>query len=313
MYDGSVAFVRTSTGDTSSFVAATELHQGSALSPFLFILVVDTETHQLLEGPPFSLLYAGDIALLADTRSQLRRIVQMWQVSLTKTDLKLNVKKTEFMRTGGDVEPITDVNGDAIRQMNKFRYLGGNLSEDGSVDVAVQERITSAWNKWSESTGILCDKRFSNALRSKVCRTVVRPALIHGSECWPLTKALEGKLTVAEMRMLRWCCGLTRLDKVSSEEVRRRMQTAPIQEKVRSQRLWWYGHVLRRNREHPARQVLSVEIAGKRPRRSSKKRWRDVIKRNLEDLPVMEEDAQDRAFWRSRTHTPDPAKVWDKR
>ncbi|EPB69985.1 hypothetical protein ANCCEY_10930 [Ancylostoma ceylanicum] len=206
----------------------------------------------------------------------------MWQDSLAKAGLKLNVKKTEFMSTGRDVEPITDVNGVAIRQVNNFRYLGSILSEDGSVDMAVQKRITSAWYKWRESTGILCDKRCSNALKGKVYLTVVRPALIYGSECWPLTKALERKLTVAEMRMLRWCCGLTRLDEVPNEEVRRRMQTAPIQEKVRSQRLRWYGHLLRRNQKHPARQVLSVEIAGKRPRGDPKKRWEDAYRQLLE-------------------------------
>ncbi|EYB83587.1 hypothetical protein Y032_0332g2740 [Ancylostoma ceylanicum] len=74
------------------------------------------------------------------------------------------------------------------------------------------------------------------------------------------------------------------------------MQTAQIQEKVRSQLLRWYGHLLRRNQEHPARQVSSVEIAGKRPRGAPKKRWEDVIKRDLKDLHVTEEDAQDRVF-----------------
>ncbi|EPB78727.1 hypothetical protein ANCCEY_02246 [Ancylostoma ceylanicum] len=190
-----------------------------------------TVTRQLLKGSPFSLLYADDIALLANVKSQLQRKVQMWQVSLTKVGLKLKVKKTEFMSKGGDVEPITDVNGGAIRQVNKFQYLGSILSKDGSVDMAVQERITSAWNKWRGSTGILRDMRCSNALKGKVYRTVVRPALVYGSECWPLTKGLEGKPTVVEMRMLGWYCGLTRLDKVPNEEVRRRMQTAPIQEK----------------------------------------------------------------------------------
>ncbi|EYB94335.1 hypothetical protein Y032_0173g428 [Ancylostoma ceylanicum] len=196
----------------------------------------------------------------------------MWQVSLTKVGLKLKVKKTEFMSKGGDVEPITDVNGGAIRQVNKFQYLGSILSKDGSVDMAVQERITSAWNKWRGSTGILRDMRCSNALKGKVYRTVVRPALVYGSECWPLTKGLEGKPTVVEMRMLGWYCGLTRLDKVPNEEVRRRMQTAPIQEKVRSQRLRWYGHLLRRNQERPAHHVLSVNVAGKRLRGTPKKR-----------------------------------------
>ncbi|EPB70780.1 hypothetical protein ANCCEY_10131 [Ancylostoma ceylanicum] len=130
--------------ETHQALWATGMHQRSALSPFFFILVVDTVTQKLLEGPPFSLLYADDIALLADTRSQLQRKVQMWQDSLAKAGSKLNVNKTEFISTGRDAELIADVNSDAIRQVNKFRSI---LSEDGSVDMAVQERITSPWNK----------------------------------------------------------------------------------------------------------------------------------------------------------------------
>ncbi|EYC21507.1 hypothetical protein Y032_0019g3866 [Ancylostoma ceylanicum] len=87
---------------------------------------------------------------------------------------------------------------------------------------------------------------------------------------------------MAEMRMLRWFCGPIRLDKVLNEEARRRMLTVPIQKKVRSQCLRYYRHLLRRDQEHLARQVLSVEFAGKRPRGVPKKRWKDVIKRDPE-------------------------------
>ena len=43
--------------------------------------------------------------------------------------------------------------------------------------------------------------------------TVVRSALMYGAETWALKKAQENKLEVAEMRMLRWMCGVTKLDK----------------------------------------------------------------------------------------------------
>ena len=45
-------------------------------------------------------------------------------------------------------------------------------------------------------------------------RTVVRPT---GAETWALKKAQEKKLEVAEMRMLRWMCGVTKLDKIRNE------------------------------------------------------------------------------------------------
>ena len=87
----------------------------------------------------------------------------------------------------------------------------------------------------------------SRILKGKVYRSVVRPAILYGSECWPTTKNHERQLHSAEMRMLRWACGWTRLDRIRNEDVRAVMQTAPVQLKLREQRLRWYGHVLRRS------------------------------------------------------------------
>ena len=57
-------------------------------------------------------------------------------------------------------------------------------------------------------------------VKGKVYRTVVRPALMYGAETWALKKAQEKKLEVAEMRMLRWMCGVTKLDKIINERIR---------------------------------------------------------------------------------------------
>ncbi|PIO75210.1 hypothetical protein TELCIR_02766 [Teladorsagia circumcincta] len=41
------------------------------------------------------------------------------------------------------------------------------------------------------------------------------------------------------------------------------MQTAPIQLKVREQRLRWYGHGLRRPQDHPVRTAMDFEAQEK--------------------------------------------------
>ena len=51
-------------------------------------------------------------------------------------------------------------------------------------------------------------------------RTVVRPALMYGADTRALEKAQERKLEVAEMGMLRWMCGVTKLDKIRNERIR---------------------------------------------------------------------------------------------
>ncbi|VDO65608.1 unnamed protein product [Heligmosomoides polygyrus] len=51
------------------------------------------------------------------------------------------------------------------------------------------------------------------------------------------TRAQERQLHAVEMRMLRWACGCTRQDGVRKEDVRAVMKTAPIQLKMKEQRL----------------------------------------------------------------------------
>ena len=54
-------------------------------------------------------------------------------------------------------------------------------------------------------------------LKGKVYRMVVRLAVLYGSECWPLKKAQVQRLMVAKMRMIRWMCGYTRIDRIKNK------------------------------------------------------------------------------------------------
>jgi hypothetical protein len=52
MYNNVVTSVRTSDGDTNDFSINIELHQGSALSPYLFALMMDEVTRDIQCGIP---------------------------------------------------------------------------------------------------------------------------------------------------------------------------------------------------------------------------------------------------------------------
>ncbi|VDO87408.1 unnamed protein product [Heligmosomoides polygyrus] len=264
------------------------------------------------EGPLRTILYADNIAVVADSREELEEKGQLWQVALADNRLRLNVKKTKFISSEQCTSPILDCQVESIEKAKEFRYLGSDLSEQRSVEQAVRGRINAAWLKWRESTGVLCDRRCSRTFKGKLYKTVVRPALLYGSECWALkSKAQERQLHAAEMRKLRWACGWTRRDRVRNEDVRAVMKTAPIQLKMREQRLRWYGHILRRPEDHPIRLALNFEASGKRPRGAPRKRWKDVIKRDLAELGATPDDALARTRWRRIIRTADPATARD--
>ena len=69
---------------------------------------------------------------------------------------------------------------------------------------------------------------------------------MYGVETWAVKKAQEKKLDIAEMRMLRWMSGVTKLDRIRNERIRGTTKVGEISKKVQESRLKWYGHVLRR-------------------------------------------------------------------
>jgi len=48
----------------------------------------------------------------------------------------------------------------------------------------------------------------------------VTSAMMYVSECWAVDRNIEQRMSVAEMRMLRWMSGVTRGDKARNEYVR---------------------------------------------------------------------------------------------
>ena len=69
MYNNVVTRVRTSDGDTDDFSIRIGLHQGSALSPYLFALVMDEVTRDIQGDIPWYMLFADDVVLVDESRT----------------------------------------------------------------------------------------------------------------------------------------------------------------------------------------------------------------------------------------------------
>ena len=68
MYEGGRMNVRMPGGVNNDFLVGVGLHQGSALSPFLFTLVMDELTKGIQDELPWCMLFAYDIVLIDQTR-----------------------------------------------------------------------------------------------------------------------------------------------------------------------------------------------------------------------------------------------------
>ena len=106
-----------------------------------------------------------------------------------------------------------------MNQVEKFKYLGVTLSEQGGSELAVRARITAAWNKWRECSWVVYDKKMPRRLKVKVYTKVIRPVLLYGAEVWVTRKKEEHLLETTEMRMLRRIKGVTLKDRERSEDI----------------------------------------------------------------------------------------------
>ena len=209
--------------------------------------------------------------------------LERWRDTLEAKGFRLSRSKTEYLHCRfsaeeGGVASEVAIEGEIIPRVERFRYLGSIIQGDGGIDEDINHRIKVGWQKWKNASGVLCDRKMPLRLRGRVYRVVVRPALLYGAECWPIKKTQVQKMRVAEMRMIRWICGHTRLDKIRNEVIRSRIGVASIEDKMREIRLRWFGHVRRRPMNAPVRRCETVECLDyRRSRGRPKKSWRRLL------------------------------------
>ena len=95
---------------------------------------------------------------------------------------------------------------------------------------------------------LLCDKKVPIKLKDKVYKTVIKPTMTYGAECWAVRKKDENRLHVAEMRMLRWIRGKTRKDHVRNKTIQEDAKVCQMSTFLRQKRLHWYGRTCQEKR-----------------------------------------------------------------
>jgi len=144
------------------------------------------------------------------------------------------------------------------------------LSVDGDADAAVEARIRIGWNKFRQLVPLLISKDVSLIMRGKLHSSVqtacVQSSMLHGSETWPVRKENVVALQRAEMRLVRWMCGVKLKDRLPSKELSERLGIDDIAFVLQQNRLRWYGHVLRQKDDDWVQKCMEYEVEGPRPR-----------------------------------------------
>ena len=123
MYEGSEIVVRCAVRTTEIFKVKVGLYQGSALSPFLFAVVMDRLTDEVRREPPWTMLFADDIVICEETRQEVKRRLECWRYALERKEMKVSTSKTEHLCVnGGNDKETVNMDDTKVPRVKKFKF-----------------------------------------------------------------------------------------------------------------------------------------------------------------------------------------------
>ncbi|KAK3510058.1 hypothetical protein QTP70_026788, partial [Hemibagrus guttatus] len=132
MYERSRTVVSCAVGQTEEFKVEVGLHQGLALSPFLFAIVMDQLSEEVRQESPWTIMFADDIVMCSESREQVEENLERWRFALERRGMKVNRSKTEYMcvneREGSGTVRLQ---GEEVKKVQEFKYLGSTVQSNG--------------------------------------------------------------------------------------------------------------------------------------------------------------------------------------
>jgi len=105
-YTGAKRVVKTVFGNSKCFEVKVSMHQGSALSPLLFVIVMEALSREFRVALPWELLYVDDLVVIAETEGDLIKRLNECKDLVENRDMRVNMNKTKVMISGEQQQVI---------------------------------------------------------------------------------------------------------------------------------------------------------------------------------------------------------------
>ena len=166
-----------------------------------------------------NLRFADDIDGLAGREEELADLVERLDKTSTAFGMQINAEKTKLM-TNNNNGFSTDirVNGEKLDCVNRFKYLGAIIADEGSKPV-ILARIAQATAALAKLKTIWNDRNIALSSKIRLLRSLFMSIFLYACESWTLTAETEKRIQAMEMKCLRKLLGITYRDHITNEEV----------------------------------------------------------------------------------------------
>uniref|UniRef100_A0A8D8TI87 Craniofacial development protein 2 n=1 Tax=Cacopsylla melanoneura TaxID=428564 RepID=A0A8D8TI87_9HEMI len=203
------------------------VRQGCQISPYLFNIYIEKAikeckeccTGVVLSGRRVQMLrFADDIAVLAPDEFNLKRSLETMNEVFEKYKMKINMKKTEILVCAKEREEVNiKINNEKIKQINTFKYLGSNITEDAKCTSDIKQRIALAKIAFNKKKTLLCSNNVSPSIRKQLIKSLVWSVALYGSESWTISERDKKRIEAFEM----WCWRRMERKQTDMEDTRR--------------------------------------------------------------------------------------------
>ncbi|KAL0838470.1 hypothetical protein ABMA28_016600 [Loxostege sticticalis] len=120
-------------------------------------------------------------------------------------------------------------------------------------------------------------------------RCYIWPILLYGCESWTIKEDLRKRVEAFEMWAYRRMLSISWIDKVTNDEVLRRVQQKrELLQTIKQRKVGYLGHIIRHDRYELLQLIMMGKVAGKRRVGRRKKSWL----RNIRDWTGIASAAQ---------------------
>ena len=300
LHDGMMARVQDDGNASEPFLVSNGVKQGCVLAPTLFSLMfsamltdafadanVGIGIRYRMDGSIFKLrrlqaktkvetdtvnefLFADDCALNSISEVDMQNNVDKFAEACTNFGLTISIKKTEVMHQPAPgktyTEPNILINGQRLKAVDKFTYLGSTLSRNVVIDDEIAARLAKANSAFGRLRKSVWDRRgITVETKIKVYRAAVLTTLLYGSETWTVYRRHKTELNHFHTTHLRKLLRIRWQDKIPDTEVLARAGLPSIHTLLKKSQLCWAGHVARMQDDRLPKKLMFGELqCGKR-------------------------------------------------
>ena len=314
--DGSRAVINTRDGLSKEVEITRGVRQGDGLSATLFIIALDGVINDCeLEGTIITkevqmVAYADDLVIIARNTKSMQDTLNKTVTSAEKRGLHINIDKSKYMviNRKGNQRKAHNINigGHNFEVVDSFKYLGVIINNKNMRSMEISQRIHAGHRAYYKYRHIMQHKRISRSTKMRVYKTAIRPTVTYAAETMNITKSDEEKIKIFERQMIRKIYGpkVVSDDHVQilmNHEIDKILDGDDIVKNMKVQRLRWYGHIMRMNKNRLVRKITEWKPRTSRHRGRPASRWEDQAIEDMRSAGIKRwwEQLQDRDKWKT--------------